>query len=75
MVSGLNKVTKTISKKRIGKLGKSASLSALHENSRDAARIRRAAARDDKVLLKEKTRRERDGRLRKLPTLHTTKGY
>lgn len=63
MPSSLNKVTKTISRKRQGKAGKSTSLNALHENSRDAKRIRRAASRDQKVLRQEKTRRERDGRL------------
>ncbi|GAM89320.1 hypothetical protein ANO11243_073570 [Dothideomycetidae sp. 11243] len=62
MPSSLHKVTKSITRKRQGKLGKSSSLYALHENSRDAQRIRRAAARDDKVLRLEKGRRERDGK-------------
>ncbi|KAL9095480.1 MAG: hypothetical protein Q9165_002351 [Trypethelium subeluteriae] len=43
MPSSISKVTKQIKKKKPGKLG------ALHENSRDAKRLRRANARDDKL--------------------------
>ena len=43
MPSSVAKVTKQISKKKPGKLG------TLHENSRDAKRLRRANARDDKL--------------------------
>ncbi|KAF2234773.1 hypothetical protein EV356DRAFT_144229 [Viridothelium virens] len=43
MPSSVPKVTKQINKKKPGKLG------ALHENSRDAKRLRRANARDDKL--------------------------
>ena len=45
MARSLSKVQKKISKKRTGKrTGMS-----LHENSRDAQRLRRAGAREDKV--------------------------
>ncbi|KAF4549823.1 putative translation machinery-associated protein 16 [Elsinoe fawcettii] len=71
MPSQLHKVQKRISKKRTGKLGKSASLNALHENSRDAQRIRRAAARDDRVIRSEKEREKRNQRfLKRLAHLH-----
>ncbi|EXJ73794.1 uncharacterized protein A1O5_03556 [Cladophialophora psammophila CBS 110553] len=43
MARSLNKVQKQISKKRGGKLN------ALHENSRDAKRLRRAGAREEKL--------------------------
>ena len=43
MPSSVTKVTKQIKKKKPGKIG------ALHENSRDAKRLRRANARDDKL--------------------------
>ncbi|KAI9694295.1 MAG: hypothetical protein M1820_009054 [Bogoriella megaspora] len=43
MPSQASKVSKQIKKKKPGKLG------ALHENSRDAKRLRRANARDDRV--------------------------
>ncbi|KAI9688862.1 MAG: hypothetical protein M1822_001219 [Bathelium mastoideum] len=43
MPSSVAKVTKQINRKKPGKLG------ALHENSRDAKRLRRANARDDKL--------------------------
>lgn len=43
MAKALNKVHKQISKKKGGKLG------ALHENSRDAKRLRRAGAREEKL--------------------------
>ena len=43
MARSLSKVQKKISKKRGGKP------TALHENSRDAQRLRRAGAREDKV--------------------------
>ncbi|RMZ84212.1 hypothetical protein DV738_g474, partial [Chaetothyriales sp. CBS 135597] len=45
MARALQKVTKAISKKRSGK-GKTNSL---HQNSRDAQRLRRAGAREDKL--------------------------
>lgn len=43
MARALNKVHKKISKKRGGKLN------SLHENSRDAGRLRAAGAREDKL--------------------------
>ncbi|RMZ85450.1 hypothetical protein DV737_g838, partial [Chaetothyriales sp. CBS 132003] len=43
MARALQKVTKTISKKRGGKTN------TLHQNSRDAQRLRRAGAREDKL--------------------------
>ena len=44
MARSLNKVQKKISKKKGGKLN------SLHENSRDAQRLRSAGAREDKVI-------------------------
>jgi translation machinery-associated protein 16 len=44
MVSSLNKVHKHVTKK------KGAKIHALHENSRDAHRLRRAGARDERVM-------------------------
>lgn len=62
MPSSLNKVQKRISKKRSATKGKSRSLNALHEDSRDAQRIRRAAARDEKVVRGERERERRNDR-------------
>ncbi|KAG8625481.1 hypothetical protein KVT40_007232 [Elsinoe batatas] len=71
MPSALNKVQKRISKKRTSKLGKSSSLNALHENSRDAQRIRRAAARDEKVIRGERERERKNDRfLKRLSHIH-----
>ncbi|WPG97922.1 Hypothetical protein R9X50_00070500 [Acrodontium crateriforme] len=47
MPSSLNKVQKHVTKK------KGAKISSLHENSRDAKRLRRAGARDDRVAKSE----------------------
>lgn len=50
MVSKLNKVQKHITKK------KGTKINSLHENSRDALRLRKASARDERVLKKTSTR-------------------
>ncbi|PSK50404.1 hypothetical protein B9Z65_348 [Elsinoe australis] len=71
MPSSLNKVQKRISKKRSATKGKSRSLNALHEDSRDAQRIRRAAARDEKVVRGERERERRNDRfLKRLAHIH-----
>jgi len=59
MPSSLNKVQKHISKKKGG-----AKKNALHENSRDAVRLRRAAGRDDKVARASAIREKQNDKFR-----------